>query len=125
MILEVKDRRLYLNNLLSIMMTIHPNSDKVKLSDRQVKYLVESIILDLEEGITIGSRKNLEVLKEILEYKRDTSIYNLRSEIKAKGWISEDDYGYHYVSQLMKNQFDLTYVLKKKEEEQAHDNTDN
>src|SRR5690554_7820756 len=107
--LKVGDRREYLNSVLDILMAVHPNREKVRLDKREAKYLVESVALEIEQGIGMGSKENVEIMMDILEYKRATSIYNLRYQLKSKGWVKEDDEGYHYVPQLMLDRISLDF----------------
>lgn len=112
MVIKETDKRIYLRNLLIIMGSVHPDSNEIKLDKKELKYMTESLFLEFERGIPMNSTENADLAMDFMGYKNKNSVYNLRSRIKGKGWISEGRNGYEYPSVLKKSQFNMNYQLE-------------
>lgn len=112
MVIKETDKKIYLRNLLIIMGSVHPDSNEIKLDKKELKYMTESLFLEFERGIPMNSTENVDLAMDFMGYKNKNSVYNLRSRIKGKGWISEGRNGYEYPSVLKKSQFNMNYQLE-------------
>lgn len=103
------DRRKFIKKLIRVYELLHP-SEEFKLTNSERDFLAECILLD-SEGIDIGSTRARVHLEDYFKLKR-RSVYTLRRDLKNKGWLSQDLYGYHFPVGLNKTEFKLELIFK-------------
>lgn len=103
------DRRSFIKKLIKIYEVINP-MEAAKLIDSERDFLAECILLEVN-GIDMGCTAARKHLEETFNLKK-RSVYTLRQNVKDKGWLRQDDYGYHYPFGLDKTKFRLDMIFE-------------
>lgn len=114
-----RDRRSYIKKLLAVYELLHP-VEEFRLIKSERDFLAECILLD-SMGIDIGSTEARIHLEEFFNLKK-RSVYTLRRDLKNKGWLRQDDYGYHFPAGLDKTEFRLELIFEKHGDDRGQNN---
>lgn len=107
-----KDRREYIKKLISVYEILYPVEEN-RLTNSERDFLAECIFLETQ-GKSMGSTAARKHLEEFFGIKK-RSVYTLRRDLKKKGWLSQNDLGYHFPPGLDMTHFKLELIFKEHE----------